>query len=140
MKKQNREQELQIAIFSWANYNLKKYPELKLLNSSLNGVFIINKLHSYHAKLSGMKKGYPDMFLPVARCGYHGLFIELKIKQNKDMKISKGRLTDEQKQWLQDLNNQGYLAVASYGYDSTIELIENYLKGKIANETLHSIM
>ncbi|RDU70392.1 VRR-NUC domain-containing protein [Helicobacter aurati] len=137
MKKQNREHKLQVSIFSWAEYNLKKYPELKLLNSSLNGIFIKNKLASYNAKLSGMKKGYPDIFLPVARCGYHGLFIELKVNQDKDLNISKGRLTKEQEQWLKDLNNQGYLAVVSYGYESTIKLIENYLRGKLSDETLH---
>ena len=131
MKKQNTEHKIQIAIFKWSEYSIKKYPELKLLNSSLNGIFITNKLHSYQAKLTGMKKGYPDIFLPVARCGYHGLFIELKIDKNSDMNISKGRLTKEQKEWMQDLNNQGYLAKVSYGYDATIELIENYLKGEI---------
>ena len=74
----NIEFNIQKQIFEWANMSIRKYPELKLLNASLNGVKLTSKVAGARAKQSGMKKGFPDLFLPVARKGHHGLFIELK--------------------------------------------------------------
>ncbi len=119
--------EIQKAIFKWANLNLKKYPELELLNSSGNGLKLKNSLAGYRAKSAGMKRGYPDLFLPVARGNYHGLFIELKTKKNDSMNVRNGSLTKEQKEWLEKLNIQGYCAKVGYGLEETIEIIEAYL-------------
>ena len=35
---------------------------------------------SYAAQLkrAGMRKGFPDLFVPLAREGFHGLFVEMK--------------------------------------------------------------
>ena len=79
----NIEFNIQKQIFEWANMSIRKYPELKLLNASLNGVKLTSKVAGAKAKQSGMKKGFPDLFLPVARKGFHGLFIELKRDENK---------------------------------------------------------
>jgi len=48
----------------------------------------------------GVKRGVPDVFLPVARGGYHGLWIEMKYGKNKT--------TSNQKWWLNELKDQGY--------------------------------
>ena len=37
-----------------------------------------NKLEASNLKKQGVKAGVPDLFLPVGRGSYHGLFIELK--------------------------------------------------------------
>ena len=37
-------------------------------------------------KRQGVKAGVPDICLPVARNGYHGLYIELKAGKNKATK------------------------------------------------------
>lgn len=123
----NIEFNIQKQIFEWANLNIKKYPELRLLNSSLNGVKLTSKIAGKKAKLSGMKKGYPDLFLPIAKKDFHGLFIELKRDENKALNIKKGVLSKEQKQWINDLNKQGYLAVVCYGFENTKNVILNYL-------------
>lgn len=57
-----------------------KYPELWLLNGSLNGVRL-SIGQAVKAKRCGEKRGFPDIFLPVARKGFHGLAIELKKKK-----------------------------------------------------------
>ena len=122
------EQTLQIQIFQWASLKKSVFPELRLLNASQNGLKTTSRLAGYRAKIAGLKKGFPDLFLPIARHGYHGLFIELKTKENKALGIKKGVLSKEQKTWLDDLNTQGYLAKVCYGYDDCIATLENYIK------------
>ncbi len=51
-------------------------------------------------KALGVKKGQPDLLLPVCRAGFHGLVIE--------MKATNGRLTEEQKEWLAHYEHQGW--------------------------------
>lgn len=72
----------------------------------------------------GMKKGFPDNFIPIARNGYHGLFIELKRRDK-----SKSRVSDEQRDWIEKLNAEGYCAEICYGADAAITVIENYIHG-----------
>jgi len=76
-------------------------------------------------KAQGVKPGIPDICIPVARNGFHGLYIELKRaftdKQNKPYP------TKEQKEMLERLNTEGYRAIICYGADEAFEAIEYYL-------------
>jgi len=126
MEKTYSEHETQIQIFEWAKFMEHKYPELKLLNASLNGVRLTIG-QAKKAKLTGMKKGYPDIFLPVAKSGFHGLFIELKVGPNK--------ATKEQKWWIEQLNKQGYFARVCKGFDETTWTILEYLKGGLCEDS-----
>ena len=109
----------QIAVFSWANANLKKYPLLRYMNASLNGVRLTIGQATI-AKRSGLLKGYPDIFLPVKNKEYSGLFIELK-------RVKGGVVSPEQKDFLSFLNSQGFKAVVCRGSKEAIETIECYL-------------
>lgn len=71
-------------------------------------------------KRQGVKAGVPDMMFPVAKHGYHGLFIELKVGNNKP--------TAAQKRWLELLKMNGYCAEVCYGSDDAIELIRSYME------------
>ena len=66
-----------------------------------------------------MKKGVPDLCLPVPRKNYHGLYIE--------MKYGNGRTSKEQREWINKLNEQGYKAVVCNGFEKAKETIEKYL-------------
>lgn len=70
-------------------------------------------------KREGVRRGVPDLFLPVATATYAGLFIELK--------TLKGRPTKEQKEWLEFLNEQGYKAEICYGWEAAKNTISSYL-------------
>lgn len=105
-------------LFRWADLAKGKYPELTLMFHIPNGGSR-NVAEAANLKKQGVKAGVPDLFLPVARGQYHGLFIE--------MKASKGRLMENQKTWLRRLNNQGYLALVAWGYDEAVRIIEGYL-------------
>jgi len=118
-KKEMSEEWHQIQIFKFARANQIKYPELQLLNGSLNGVKL-SIGQATKAKRQGMRKGYPDIFLPVSSGCWHGLFIELK-------KESGGRTSKEQKIWLEKLLCNGYYSVVCCGWKNAIETIKIYL-------------
>lgn len=71
-------------------------------------------------KAEGVKAGVPDIYLAVARNGYHGLYIELK-------RVKGGRLEDDQIRWLNSLNAQGYRAVVCFGWNDARDVICRYL-------------
>ena len=119
------EYEQQKHIFLWAEMMTREYPELWMLNGSLNGVRLTIG-QAVKAKASGMKKGYPDIGLDVSRGGYHGLRIELK--------KSNGKPTAEQKEWAGRFRDQGYLARFCYGSDMAKKVIIAYLKGLMRRE------
>jgi len=76
-------------------------------------------LEAVKLKRSGVRAGVPDLCIPLVRKGYNGLYIEMKRKG--------GKLRIEQKDWLELLNNNGYLAKACWGFDEAKELIEKYI-------------
>ena len=119
----------QAALFRWAEFHKKYYPELALLNGSLNGVKLTIG-QAVKAKKQGMKKGFPDIQLPVARGCYHGLFIELKIKpyRNDKNKIVYPKISGEQLWWISKLKYHGYRAVICKGFDAAMTEILRYLQ------------
>ena len=70
-------------------------------------------------KAMGVRAGFPDLILCVARHGYHGLFVELK--------TDKGRQTDNQKYYQCVLEEQGYRYVVVRSLEEFINVINDYL-------------
>ena len=99
-------------------------PELRLLVATPNGGFR-NKITASRMKAEGQRAGFPDMTLPVARGGFHGLFIELK-KPAEDGK-RKGALSPEQREWIEELRDEGYKVVVAYGWVEAIEAMLEYI-------------
>ena len=79
---------------------------------------------SYAARMKrmGLRSGFPDLFVPLARGGYHGLFIEMKYRKNKT--------TKEQKEWLERLNAEGYACAVCYNAAEAIKVIDMYCKNE----------
>lgn len=75
----------------------------------------------------GIRKGVPDLFLPVPMKGYHGLFIE--------MKAPKGRLSHEQGQWLKALDTFSYKVAVCKGFEEAKTVLEEYMANGTAEET-----
>ena len=115
------ESEEQQTLFAWARWNEKKYPELAWLLHVPNGG-LRNIPEAVRFKKEGVRAGFPDCILPVARHGYHSLAIELKRQKGASFTISK-----EQKAWLDYLNAQGWCAVVCHGASEAIERIKWYL-------------
>ena len=105
-------------LFTWAMWQQEGRPELKLLYHVPNGGKRDAKT-GRALKRQGVKAGVPDLCLPVARGGYHGLYIEQKEKKNTT--------SPKQKEWINDLGQQGYYAAVCRGWEEAKETIENYL-------------
>ena len=90
----------QEALFSWAAYRTGLMPELQYMYHVPNGGKR-DKATAAVLKRQGVKAGVPDIMLPAARAGYHGLYIELKAGENTT--------TKKQKEWLEYLRQQELL-------------------------------
>ena len=94
------------------------YPALAGLHAIPNGgdrdVRVGAKL-----KREGVKRGVPDLCLPVPRRGYHGLYIELKAED--------GRVSPDQKAWREFLLEQGYQAVIATGKREALDVLIDYV-------------
>lgn len=106
-------------VFLWASMEERAYPELAMLYAIPNGGKRAIKT-AVALKKQGVKRGVPDMCLPVARGGYHGLYVELKRQKG-------GTVSDEQREWIAALNTQGYKAIICHGAEEAIEQIRGYL-------------
>lgn len=116
------ESEEQQSLMRYVRAELCRYPELNMLfhvpNEGERRISTGGRM-----KNEGLRRGVPDLFLDVARCGYHGLRIELK-------RIRYSRRLPEQKEWILRLNSYGYAAAFCYGWTEAWELIHAYLTGE----------
>lgn len=108
----------QAALMKWTLMVRDRYPELKLLHHIPNGG-ARDPIEGRHLKAQGVKRGVPDLCLPVARGRYHGLYIEIK--------TADGKPTMEQRWWVEQLNAQGYFADVRHGWEAAKDLLEWYL-------------
>ena len=117
------ERQHQQAVMKWARQPSirDRWPELALLhhikNETTGGAAEVAA-----DKAMGVKKGVPDLCLPVTRGGFHGLYIE--------MKTPSGRASDAQRWWMMELTKQGYRAVVCHGYDAAVAELCWYLDRK----------
>ena len=74
------------------------------------------------AKEMGKLAGVPDLFLPIMRDGFGGLYVEMKAK--------KGKLSDAQKEVIPVLRKNGYRVEVCHCAQEAIDVIENYLHTK----------
>ena len=94
----------------------KRWPDLRIL-AIPNGGF----RHKNTAKMlqaEGVRKGVPDLFVPALN-----LWIELK-------RTKGGRVSPEQRDWIDYLNSIGHTAVVARGYLDALEQIEKVIKTK----------
>jgi hypothetical protein len=108
----------QIALFEWAAYNEQRLPELALLFHVPNGGYR-DWQTAKRLLAEGVKSGILDLWLPVARHGYHGLVIE--------MKTTGGRVSPAQQQWIDALRVQGYRVVVCWQWLDAVHELEMYL-------------
>ena len=73
----------------------------------------------------GLKPGVPDLMLPAAREGHHGLFVELK--------TDTGSLSPEQRQWHARLRSQGFRVMVCRSAAEAFAVIESYFDAKDEN-------
>lgn len=117
----------QSLLIQWAELMSARIPELGLLYSIPNaggfsGGYKANVARVARLKREGVKPGVPDVHLPVARGGYHSLYIEMKSGPTS-------RVSPDQRQWHAALRAQGHAVRVCYSWDAARDAIERYLAG-----------
>lgn len=122
-KKRNRgkyassEHNLQVGCVNWFRLVYKQYA--KLLMAIPNGGYR-TRTTAKLMRAEGQLAGVPDLFLAVAKNGYHGLWIEMKNGKA-------GRLSEKQSEMIARLANEGYACAVCYDKDEFINTIHKYL-------------
>ncbi len=125
---EQKEHDAQVSLFRAIEACADQYPEFSLLFAIPNGAKLpytktkTGKRFSRQAMVliaEGLKSGVPDLFLPVARSGWHGMFIEMK-RNNRTNKPS-----PEQREWITKLTKQGYKCIVAFGAEHAfIEMVK----------------
>lgn len=113
------EDSLQKTCVQW--FSLAYRPYYRLLHHSPNGGKR-NAIEAAKFKAMGVRAGFPDLILCVARGKYHGLFIELK--------TAKGRQTENQKGFQKALEAQGYRYEVVRSLDEFRRIVTQYMNEK----------
>lgn len=135
----------QSALFCWANSaeTRRRFPDFfnnetkrcKLYSTNQN---FTDAVKGARAKQIGIQSGVADIFLPLARHGCNGLYIELKIdpmhpqnqrvgKQGQAIKPKTGSLSQSQSDFGQQVKSDGYGWAVCYGWASAAKVLEMYL-------------
>lgn len=110
----------QVAVMVWKRANQHRWPELAFLHAIPNGGKR-GKKTAADLKAEGVLSGVSDLMLPVARAGYHGLYLE--------MKAARGRLSEAQRWWIESMRGQGYFADVAFGAEQATQCLADYLRG-----------
>lgn len=124
------EDEVQTMVLNWSKrQKFKGRPLFDYIHHSPNGGKRAAKIGSSGKRYSpeaakfkrmGVKAGYPDLIIDIARGAYHGLRIEIK-------KDGNSYATPAQKERIEMLAKEGYCAVVAKGIDEVIETIKQYI-------------
>jgi hypothetical protein len=116
---QDSEADLQSEVVTRSLALAGKFEEIHLLHAIPNGDWrgwgTGKKL-----KAQGVIPGIPDLNLPVARSGFHGLYIELK--------KARGSVKADQWEIMEALHRQGHCVRLCNNLEVTLRIIRDYLE------------
>lgn len=116
------ESEEQAQVMEWAAW-CPYHRELKWLFHVPNGGERPGAV-AKRLQLQGVKSGVSDLMLPLARGKYHGLWIELKRRDG-------GAVSQNQRDFIRDMIDAGYMAAVARGSDEAIRIITDYLEERL---------
>lgn len=108
------EDRIQRQCVQWFRY---KFPKEKIF-ASANGGFR-SKIEAAIMKGSGVLSGVSDLQIPVPNLSYHGFFIE--------MKKPGGKVTPNQKEFLEYVKSKNYQASVIYSFDQFVKEVTEYM-------------
>lgn len=113
----------QKALFCWAALSKYCWPELEFMYAVPNGGQR-NIMTAARMKAEGVKRGVPDICLPVRRLTNQrsylsGLYIEMKVGTNK--------LSEGQAKYKNFLENQGYFYAVCFTFEQARDAVLWYL-------------
>jgi len=108
----------QATFFHWVRVQGLTDERFKTIFAVPNGTNSSPKA-AFRAKREGLRPGVSDVFVPIASRGYHGLFIEFKIKPNK--------LSEKQEEFFKRVHGQGFACRIAWSADEGIKILKDYL-------------
>ena len=120
------ENQEEILVINWWNEHCKDYnlPEIALAH--VRNEEPSAQKRAFNAKM-GVRSGFPDLIFTVPRGPYYGLFIELKRASVYSKKNPLAGLSENQINFKDFLNSQGYLSLVCYGHQHAISTLKIYL-------------
>lgn len=115
------EHDEQCMLIVWCGYMAAHDPDYGLIFAIPNGGQR-NKVTAAKLKAEGVKPGVPDLFLPVPRGIYTGMFVEMKRRKG-------GHVSADQRKWITDLISHGYKCVVCRGFEEAKQAITAYMEG-----------
>ena len=82
-------------------------------NGGARNIIVASKL-----KAEGVVSGVPDLFIPEPSKGFHGLFVEMKVKG--------GRLQATQKDMIGKLESRGYKCSVCWSFEEFAKVVNEY--------------
>jgi hypothetical protein len=113
------EHQIQCGVVDWCA--LKGIPIFAIPNGGYRAIVTAMRMQR-----EGVKAGVPDLFIPIVKAPFGGLWIEMKTK--------KGWVDPKQKFWL-DLLSRQYATAVCRSLEDGIETIKSYLAGDHENRT-----
>lgn len=107
------EHQIQCAVVDFCA--LKGIPIFAIPNGGFRHITTAKKLQR-----EGVKSGVPDLFVPIIQGKIGGMFLEMKRKG--------GKLSDVQRFWLNQLEEEGYRVKVAFSVDEAIKAIEDYTR------------
>jgi hypothetical protein len=87
-----------------------------------------DKITAAKLKHEGVKRGVPDIFLPLPCPQFAGLFIEMKRSADKATKRRAGTTSNEQDDWIAYLRSVGYACSVCYDWRTAARDIQSYVE------------
>ena len=133
------------ALFCWANSApvRQKFPdfyntETKRCKMYATNQNFVDAVKGARAKQIGIQSGVADIFIPLARHGMHGLYVELKIdpdhpqnqrvgKTGEPIAPKRGRASEEQTSFAKQVRADGYGWAIAEGWKQASDIISLYL-------------
>ena len=117
------EHDEQKALMDWTKQMEGRVPELKYLFAIPNGTRT-NLRIAHYMKQEGVRKGVPDLCLPLPRNGHGALYIEMKTIKPSGRKSYP---EPEQREWLAGLEAVGNRAAVCWSWIEAAKTILEYL-------------
>lgn len=112
----------QAALFRWAQMNPNQLVHLDKMFAIPNGGNRDARTGA-RLKMTGVKKGVPDVMLPVPMGRFAGLFIEMKKPADRVKKTRAGSTSDAQDEYIEYLGRVGYYVGVCYSWEEAVSLL-----------------
>ena len=109
------EHEIQVACVDYFRLRYPKGLIYAIPNGGQRNVIVAAKL-----KTEGVLSGVPDLHIPMAKNGFHGLYIELK-----NGKV--GKVSENQKTIMEKLQSEGYRCEVCRSFDEFKNVVDDYM-------------